>query len=85
MGSNLIYYLWSRALACRFLRTDSQDGEILTEELEVEEPDGTGADLGEKAQDVEAQDENPLEEAQDAAQLQGKVQEEEDVFNDELP
>ena len=62
---------------------DSQDGEIPTEFLEVEEPDETGANLGEKAQGVEAQDETPLEEAQDAAQLQGKEQE--DVFDDGLP
>ena len=62
---------------------DSQDGEIPTEFLEVEEPNEAGADLGEKTQDVEAQDETPLEEAQDAAQLQGKEQE--DVFDDGLP
>ena len=46
--------------------------------------DETGANLGEKAQDVEAQDETPLEEAQDAAQLQGKEQDEE-AFDDGLP
>ena len=63
---------------------DSQDGEIPIEELEVEEPNETGTNLGEKAQDVEAQDETPLEEAQDGAQLQGKDQDE-DAFDDGLP
>ena len=57
---------------------DSQGEEIPSEELAIVGPNETGADLGEKAQD-----EALIGEVQDAAQLQGKDQE--DVFDDDLP
>lgn len=54
--------------------SNTQDGENATENLMIEDPNKDKEDLGEEAQDAEA-----------AAQLQGKDQGDEDVFDDGLP
>lgn len=61
--------------------SNTQDGEIPSEDLAIEEPNKGEKDLG--AHDTEAQDEEARDvEAQDTeAQLQGK----EEIFDDGLP